>query len=335
MKKAAFVFLIFIILLSFSLKVYSLIEPVNDSDPTDILVEIEKGMSGRAIAVKLKEKGVIKSAKAFYIFLRLKGVNNLQAGYYRFSTSENIIKIIEKLQQGKEEEFKITIPEGFTLKEILNRFESLKLPKLEQELLKKEIIKAGSQIDFSENISLNSLKVSTAEGLIVPTTYNLPMSFDENDIAVYLINYFKKNRLPILKKAAAKSSFTAYELLIIASLIEEEGKSEVENKLISSVIYNRLEKKMLLQLDATVQYALKERRERVLYKDLEVDSPYNTYLNNELPPTPIASPGAKAVEAAIYPAETDYLFYFALPDGSHIFTKDYQEHLKKQRELLN
>ena len=130
-------------------------------------------------------------------------------------------------------------------------------------------------------------------------------------------------------------SYSAYELLIIASLIEEEGKLEAENKLIASVIYNRLDQGMPLQLDATVQYALTERTERVLYQDLETESPYNTYIINELPPTPIASPGDLAVEAALNPGKSDYLFYFALEDGSHVFTKSYEKHLQKQQELLN
>lgn len=161
------------------------------------------------------------------------------------------------------------------------------------------------------------------------------MSYQEKDIAVSLINHFKNKRLPLLKEAAAESEYSAYQILIIASLIEEEGKIAEEKKTIASVIYNRLAEGMALQLDATVQYALIERTDRVLYSDLEVDSPYNTYQMNKLPPTPIASPGDLALEAAINPAETDYFFYFAREDGSHVFTKTYEEHLKKQREFSN
>lgn len=335
MKKTALVFLIFVILISFSLKAYSLIGAVDSLDPVEKLIEIEKGMTGSSIALKLKEKKIIKSAKAFYLLLRLQGVNDLQAGYYRFSTSENLLEIIEKLQQGNEEKFNITIPEGFTLNEILERFESLSLANYDGEILEAEINKAALELNLENDDAFNSVDIKTAEGLIIPTTYNFPMSFREKDIALNLINYFKTKRLSLLKKAAVDSDYTPYQLLIIASLIEEEGKLEKENKIIASVIYNRLNSKMPLQLDATVQYALAQRTERVLYKDLEIDSPYNTYKIKQLPPTPIASPGDKALEAAIEPIESDYLFYFALPDGSHIFTKNYQNHLQKQRELLN
>lgn len=338
LKKAAFIFLIFIIILSFSLRVYSLMEPVNEVDPVDIMVEIEKGMSGRAIANLLEEEGAIKSSTLFYLLLRLQDINNLQAGYYRFSTSDSPQAIIEKLKNGEEEKFKVTIPEGFTLEEILNRFEGLIMPAYDKELLRSEINEEVSKLELEKNIDEAQLKtelIIMAEGIIIPTTYNFPMSYEEQDLAKSLINYFSKQRLPLLKEAAETADYSAYEILIIASLIEEEGKVGEEKKTIASVIYNRLEKEMPLQLDATVQYALTERTDRVLYADLEIDSPYNTYRINKLPPTPIASPGDLALEAAVNPAESEYLFYFARKDGSHVFTKNYQEHLKKQRELAN
>ena len=336
MKRAAFVFLIFIIILSFSLRAYSLIEPINEVEPVDIMVEIEEGMSGRAIANLLEEEGAIKSSTIFYLLLRFKQIDNLKSGYYRFSTSDTPLEIIEKLQKGEEESFKVTIPEGFTLEQILNRFAALTMPEFDKELLhdyiNKYVLELEMNRDFSQ-IKLNEERIVFAEGFVIPDTYNFPMSFDEEKVARDLIQYFDEERLPKLKEAAAESEFSAYELLIIASLIEEEGKVAAETEVIASVIYNRLKDEMPLQLDATIQYAMEERTERVLYDDLEIDSPYNTYQISALPPTPIASPGQIAVEAAINPAETDYLFYFALEDGSHVFTRSYQEHLQKQREL--
>lgn len=336
LKRTAFIFLIFIIILSFSLRSYSLIEPINPVDPRDIMVEIEQGMSGRAIANLLEEEGVIKSSTMFYLLLRFKQVDNLRAGYYRFSTSNTPLEIIDKLQRGEEEQFKVTIPEGFTFEEILNRFSALEMPEYEKEVLKNEINKELSKIEIERNFEVEiseSEKLYHAEGFIIPNTYNFPMSYDEQDIAESLINYFIAQRQPVLKEAAEGNSYSAYELLIISSLIEKEGRLEAENKLIASVIYNRLDRGMPLQLDATVQYALPERTERVLYSDLQINSPYNTYLIRELPPTPIASPGDLALEAAINPDQSDYLFYFARADGSHVFTESYEEHLQKQREL--
>jgi len=336
LKRTALVFLVFIILLSFSLRAYSLMEPINELDPQEILVEIEKGMTGRAIAEKLEKEGVIKSSTIFYLLLRFKGIDNLRAGYYRFSTSDTPLKILDKLQRGEEEIFKITIPEGFTLQEILNRFAALEIPKYKRDLLAREINRQVAELklpmDFSDS-DLSKDQIYPAEGIIIPTTYNFPLSYSESEIAEELINYFVEKRLPQIKEAAAKMDYSAYELLIIASLIEEEGKLKSENKTIASVIYNRLQAGMPLQLDATVQYALPERTKRVLYNDLKIDSPYNTYQVSNLPPTPIASPGDLAVEAAINPAQSDYLFYFAREDGSHVFTESYDQHLQKQKEL--
>ena len=313
-------------------------QPINEVEPVDIMVEIEKGMSGRAIANLLEEEGAIKSATFFYLLLRLQDLNNLQAGYYRFSTSDSPQAIIEKLKRGEEEKFKVTIPEGFTLEEILNRFEGLVIPEYDKELLRTEIDQEISKLELEKNINqaqIESGLIVEPEGIIIPTTYNFPMSFEEPALAESLVDYFREQRLPLLKEAAAESNYSAYEILIIASLIEEEGKIGEEKKTIASVIYNRLAEGMPLQLDATVQYARTERTDRVLYADLEIDSPYNTYKINKLPPTPIASPGDLALEAAVNPADSDYLFYFAKEDGSHVFTKSYQEHLKKQRELAN
>ena len=242
------------------------------------------------------------------------------------------------MQKGKEENFKITIPEGFTLEEILKRFNSLAVVEYDKSLLVKELEKNIKNIDIKREINFQKLKnpqISAVEGFIVPNTYHFPLSYTEEDIAKNLISHFVEKRLPLLKKGAEKNNYSAYEILIIASLIEEEAKLEEENKVVASVIYNRMEKAMPLQLDATVQYALEERKQRVLYKDLEIDSPYNTYQITQLPPTPIASPGDIAVRAAVEPADTEYLFYFARKDGSHIFTKSYDQHLKKQRQLNN
>ena len=255
-------------------------EPINQLDPVDIMVEIEPGMSGKAIARLLEKEGVIKSSTVFYLLLRFKEINDLKSGYYRFSTSATPLEIIDKLRQGEEETFKVTIPEGFTLDEILARYSNLSFPEYDREILAEyiDLYLGKLNLDFGfEDKKVDNEIYFPAEGFIVPTTYSFPLSFDEEDIAAALINYFTEKRLPFLKKAAARSEFSAYEILIIASLIEEEGKLESENRIIASVIYNRLEAGMPLQLDATVQYALEERTERVLYSDLEIDSPYNTY----------------------------------------------------------
>ncbi len=333
MKRAAYVLLIFIIIISAYLWYEDMMLPNNRSNPEEVAVEIEQGMTGRDIADLLEEKGLIKSADLIYYLMRFKQIDNLKSGYYSFSTADSPYYILDILDRGLEETFSFTVPEGFTIREIITRLIDLDKTRFTEAELEAAFNKYAESVDFENNPHLAESVIEAAEGLIIPDTYNFPMSYNADQFVKELIARFKNERLPLLKEQAAEVEFSAYQLLIIASLIEEEGKIPDENKIIASVIYNRLKAGQALQLDATVQYVLPKRKERLLYKDLEVDSPYNTYQVNELPPSPIANPGSIALQAALTPAETDYLFYFARDDGSHIFTKNYQEHLDRQNEL--
>lgn len=306
--------------------------PVDRSSSETVSIEIESGMSGREIAELLEKEGLVRSSELLYYVMRFKQIDHLKAGYYSLSPADSPYYILDILSRGIEDTFQVTFPEGFIYKEVLNRLAALEKPQFDREKLEVAFNKFAAEVDFKDDPHLADIIVESAEGLIVPDTYKFPMSFDEEQLAGELLETFEEERLPLLKEKAAESEFTAYELLIISSLIEEEGKLEEENEIIASVIYNRLEAGQPLQLDATVQYVLPERKERLLYADLEFESPYNTYQVNKLPPSPIANPGQKAVEAALNPADTDYLFYFAREDGSHIFTKTYQEHLQRQNE---
>ena len=150
-----------------------------------------------------------------------------------------------------------------------------------------------------------------------------------------MLSSFENSVVQKIDKNEITEKYSLHEIITIASLIEEEARFDDEKPIIASVIYNRLNQEMRLQIDATVQYVLEEKKEKLLYKDLEVESFYNTYQNDGLPPGPICSPGIVAIEAALKPADTDYLFYFALNNGEHVFTKSYDQHIQKQREMKN
>lgn len=333
MKRAAYVLLIFIIIISAYLWFENMMLPVDRKNPEEIAVEVEQGMTGRDIAELLEEKGLIKSADLIYYLMRFKQIDNLKSGYYIFSTADSPYYMLDILDQGLEAAFSFTVPEGYTISEFISRLTDLEKPDFKESELEEALQKHAAEVEFEDDPHLADSVITAAEGLIIPDTYNFPMSYNEDKLAAELINRFKEERLPLLNKEAEDKDLSAYQLLITASLIEEEGKIPEENKIIASVIYNRLEAGQPLQLDATVQYVLPERKERLFYKDLEFESPYNTYQIKALPPSPIANPGETALEAAIDPAETDYLFYFAREDGSHIFTESYQEHLDRQNEL--
>ena len=145
-----------------------------------------------------------------------------------------------------------------------------------------------------------------------------------------MLNEFHKNFTDEYKNRADELGFSTQEIITIASLIEREARVDSERPLISSVIHNRLEINMALQIDATIQYILGKQKDRILYSDLEIDSPYNTYKKTGLPPTPIAVPGKACIKAALYPEETNYFYYRTKNDGSgeHNFSKTFNEHVK-------
>ncbi|ADQ14884.1 endolytic transglycosylase MltG [Halanaerobium hydrogeniformans] len=332
LKKRALIFLLAILVLAVFIRTYSLLEAVNEKDQSQQIVEIRSGMSGRDISNLLAEEGLIKSADVFYLLIRVKN-SNLRSGHYGFSPADDAFSILESLEKGDELQFQLTVPEGFTIREIIERLAGLERPDYQRHKLAEAFNDQAQLLNFEEAQLQREEIIEAAEGLVIPDTYRFPLSYSEEQLVRDLINNFNRQRLPQLREAAAESEYDAYQLLIIASLIETEGKLDSENEIIASVIYNRLDRGMPLQLDATVQYVLPERKSRLFYVDLEVESPYNTYQIDQLPPAPIANPGTRALLAAIEPAESDYLFYFARDDGSHVFTESYQQHLEKQRQL--
>jgi UPF0755 protein len=148
-----------------------------------------------------------------------------------------------------------------------------------------------------------------------------------------LLNQFKADTSSIDWSKTQALGITPYKAVITASLIEREAAVDDERPLVAAVIFNRLKKDMLLQIDATVQYALPEWKDVLTYDDLKVDSPYNTYLHKGLPPGPICSPGLASLEAALNPANVDYLYYVATGNGRHFFTSDYNEFLRVKNEV--
>lgn len=329
MKKAGIIFLILIILITISIKVVDLTGPVDQSNHQNILVEIKKGFTAREIVDTLYIHDLINSRFVFKTYLYLTEIqNDLQAGYYYLMPSMDIFEVAERLTKGGNAVFRVTIPEGFTVLEVINRL-SEKSKNDRDSYLK---VVEDQEFDFSFLPEKNQDLLSRLEGYLFPDTYTIPLGFDSKETIDVLLKSFQRNiidKLITLKD----SEYTIHQLITVASLVEKEAKFDDEKPIIASVIFNRLEQDMLLQIDASVQYILEEEKQRLLYKDLEVVSLYNTYLHKGLPPGPICNPGEKAVQAVLEPSETEYLFYFALEDGRHLFTKSYQEHLKKQEEV--
>lgn len=302
-----------------------------ESGTETVIVEIPKGASEKAIAAALKDAGVINHEISF----RLKMNNSPYRGklnYGKYTLNEDMCldDIIAALLRPSalEEGVKLTIPEGYSAEMIAARCESLGLVNAEDFL--RELEEGKFEYDFIKNIPDNSDVKYKLQGYLFPNTYMFAMSADSHKIIDTLLGEFEKQYYKV--SDMLPEGMDMNEVVIRAALIEREAKIDRERETISGVIQNRLDIDMRLQIDASVVYAISDGLydvERVLYKDLEVDSPYNTYKNAGLPAGAICSPGLESIKAAMNPEQHDYLYYHTdtdKNDGSHIFSETFSQH---------
>lgn len=293
---------------------------------------VEKGASLDKIGADLKKKGIIGSPLYFKIYARLTGYEKkIKAGNYIINPNMSMGDLMVKFQSPKSDYAIVTIPEGYTLYQIAERLDELKLVKKESFL----------NIKLSE-ISTNSLVIPSdkvfyeLEGYLYPETYFIPYETNELDIARIMYNQFERVFSEEYRARAKELGLDISEVITIASLIEKEAAIDEERRTISGVIYNRIKRGMPLQIDASVIYAVKRGEgtlKKVYNKDLAVKSVFNTYKTKGIPPGPIASPGKPSIEAALYPEENDYLYY-VLGDNGHVFSKTYEEHKKNIEKYM-
>lgn len=282
-------------------------------------IKINKGTSLPLLADTLKREGIIRSRTTFILLALLTGkAGKLQAGWYELSPSFTPLRILNILAEGKSIKVRVTIPEGFTIRDIGRRLEEAGL------------VNAFEFVSLATNapISLRAIVGAPSgnlEGFLFPDTYIFPKGLDKEQLLQAMLENFRRK---VLDKVRENGVLSFYDTLKLASLVEGEAKHDEERNLIAGVLLNRLEKGMKLECDATVQYILPQHKEMITYNDLAIDSPYNTYKVKGLPPTPICNPGMASIEAALSPQRTPYLFYVARPDGYHIFSKSYREHLR-------
>lgn len=332
-RKKVTIFLLFLIIVSIcGLKIYynKALKPMNSNEPKEITIDIPAGSSTKRIGNILEENNLIKSKLVFEKVVKDNNLDGqLKAGTYVLSTAMDLKEIVDKLKTGSKggNTVTFTIPEGYEIKDIADKLYDL-------ELINKEVfLELTSNVkNFSDKYSfLKELSEDQSlEGFLFPDTYEVYEDTSEEEIINRMLSRFEKFYESELKEEIKKTDLDLNEITTLASIIEREARVDKERPIISGVYYNRLEKDMLLQADATVQYALGKRKERLLYKDLEIESPYNTYIHKGLPPAPIASPGEKSLIAAVKPSNVDYLYYVLKKDGSgeHIFSKTYEEHLR-------
>lgn len=279
-----------------------------------VAVDVEPGTSVAGVAAALDAKGVITSARIFRIYLKLKGAGTIQAGEYELRENLSMGGARAALERGPSIKFqKLTIPEGLTLDQIADRVGALPDRNRATFLAAARSGAVRSKWQPPGNTSL--------EGLLFPDTYLITDKEDDTAVLRRLVTRFDQVADEVgLGTAAGPVGLNPYQVIVGASLVESEAKVPEDRPLIASVIANRLQKAMRLQIDATVLYALGGHKDRVLNRDLEIDSPYNTYKVNGLPPTPISAPGRASLQAMLHPADTTFLYYvLSDKNGKHAF----------------
>lgn len=327
MKKMMLAFLL-IALLAFSGCSLMAVDAVDPTSTESVIFEVPAGSGLTTVAKALKEQDLIKSEQGFKQQAKEMGAETaLKAGKYELSKAMSAEEIIQKMVAGEiyVEKVKVVIPEGYELKQIEERL--LEAGLIEKEAFEKAM--AEGQYDFKIASYLPEGK-NRMEGFLFPATYQIPKDASEEEIITQMLGAMDKHFKADYYDRAKEMNLSVLEVLTLASIVEREAKLDTERALIAGVFLNRLEVNKQLESCATIQYALGERKTRLYFKDLAIDSPYNTYKHRGLPPGPIASPGAKALEAVLYPEESKYLYFrtSAKGDGSHDFSETFQEHLK-------
>jgi len=307
---------------------YGQLSPARPGMDEEQLFVVETGSTPSEIAAELEKQGLIKNSRAFLIYARLAGdIEKFKAGQYLLKPSLNAVEIENILVKGRVATITFTIPEGYHLRQIVEVLTRQGIT-TEEEFWR--LVKDG-EFDYP---FLNDLPRTDRrlEGYLFPDTYIIPKGMSGEKVIDLMLKRFDQ----ILKKMPPnRTGLSLHELVTLASIVEGESLLDKERPLIASVFYNRLRIKMKLDSDATIQYLFDKRKDRVLFKDLEIKSPYNTYLNRGLPPGPIGSPGEASLRAVCEPAESKYFYFVARKDGSgeHVFARTLEEHNANKRKL--
>ena len=293
-------------------------------------VILPAGASFSAVTDSLAAHQVIDQPRVFKLLARVRGVDRTaHAGVYEFPAGTTPWKALTMLSTGQKAALRFTVPEGLTIPDVA----ALAAEKLG--------IRADSFIAAARDGSAASAvvgdQVPSFEGFLRPETYLVPADIKARELVRVMAEGFKSEWRPEWIGRLDSLKMSRLELVTLASIIEGEARIDEERETIAGVYHNRLRIGMPLQADPTVQYAITlktgKRKPRLFHRDYAVQSPYNTYLNPGLPPGPVNSPSRRSIEAALYPASVKYLYFVAGPDGRHVFSRTYNEHLRAIRKI--
>ena len=325
-KKAMLVLgILFVVIVGSSALLSYLNEPLDRDNSALVNVVVEEGSSTTDIANALKDANIIRSVRKFKICSKIwRYDGKYKAGIYSFSQSMTCSEISKIIVSGKESTNTFTIPEGYTIKQVAATLADNRLVDKDKFLEATKDSSAYKDFDFLDDAQKGK---NHLEGYLFPSTYQVATNADEKQIITTMLSQFEQVFTDEYKKRAKELGYSENEIIIIASIIEKEAQVDEDRAKIASVIYNRLDKGMNLQMCSTIQYILGEAKPVLSIADTQIDSPYNTYQNSGLPKGPICSPGEASIKAALYPDDTDYLYFVVSEklDGSHNFSKSYSQ----------
>jgi UPF0755 protein len=295
---------------------------VSNRDIDKTVFVIEKGMSLNTVTNLLYEKDIIHNKSFFKYRVYFLGLSNkIPVGTFVVEGKVSSRNIINTIFKDGPIRLKLTIPEGSSSEQIFLNANILFDASDDYNVLFKDLT-------FMKEFNIQA---SSLEGYLFPDTYYFFEGTSGRKVLVTMIDEFWKNFNKTFIERTNELGFTVHEVVTLASIIEGEALLNKERAIISSVYHNRLKKRMKLQADPTIQYLIPGNPKALSIRDLRRVSPYNTYLNYGLPPGPINNPGLESIRAALYPASTDYLYFVAQGDGSHVFTTNQQDHLKAKK----
>ena len=289
-----------------------------DVNTRNVRVVIPRGANVHVAAESLASAHIVRNATAFRLYAMIRGRDrSIKAGTYVISPRLSWAEVLDVLHGGKSVERRITIPEGWSLEQIV--------PQLAR-VLHAPVDSVQAAVRDTALLHVLDVPTPTLEGYLYPDTYVFPDGTTPRGAIALMVGRFQQVWQPAWDSVLQSRALSRNDVMALAAIVEKEARLPEERPVIAAVYLNRIKAGMRLQADPTVQYAIGHHVARIYYKDLAIDSPYNTYRIKGLPPGPIASPGKPSILAALGPANVPYLYFVAHPDGHHEFTKDFAAH---------
>jgi len=306
------------------LNIVAYVKKPPNTPPVEQAVVVQYGLGFKALSTLLYQKGMILHPVKFRLFARIKGYDKrIKAGEYLLSSAMTPEKILETMVDGRVYLHRLTIPEGYNLIQIAEAVET------EGFTSEADFLKAATDPDL---VHVKGIDAQTFEGYLFPDTYYFPRGVTPENIISIMVKRFQTVFKPEWEKQTKTLGMTIHQVITLASIIEKETAVADERPIISSVFHNRLKRNMRLESDPTVIYGMGDYNGNITRKDLESPTRYNTYTMKGLPPGPISNTGAKAIEAALFPADTKFLYFVSRNNQTHYFSTNFRDHNRAVRK---